>query len=156
MMTDDMRLLREFAEQGNEEAFATVVSQYINLVYSCAHLQVRDAHLAEEVTQAVFIILARKARSLGPETILSGWLCRTARNAAANALTIQRRRQMREQHYMESAQSQTNESESQSWSQIEPLLTTAMAQLRRKEHDALILRFFERRNFAEIGRLANR
>lgn len=150
-MTEDTRLLREFAERGHEEAFATIVSRYINLVYSVAHLQVRDVHLAEEVSQAVFIILARKAGSLGPETVLSGWLCRTARNVAANLLTIQRRRQDREQHYMESAHSQTNESESESWSQIEPLLTTAMAQLGRKEHDALILRFFERRSFKDVS-----
>jgi RNA polymerase sigma factor (sigma-70 family) len=153
MMTDDMRLLGEFAEKGQEEAFATIVSRYVNLVYSVARLQVRDSHLAEEVTQAVFVILARKARSLAPETILSGWLCRTARNAAANALTVQRRRQQREQQYMESApsQSQTNESESEVWNQIEPLLTMAMAQLGRKEHDALILRFFERRSFRDVS-----
>ncbi len=153
MMTDDMRLLGEFAEKGREEAFATVVSRYVNLVYSVARLQVRDSHLAEEVTQAVFIILARKAGSLGPETILSGWLCRTARNAAANALTVQRRRQQREQQYMESApaQSQTNESESETWTQIEPLLTMAMAQLGRRENDALILRFFERRSFRDVS-----
>ena len=150
-MTEDARLLRDFAERGDEEAFATIVSRYINLVYSFARLQVRDVHLAEEVTQAVFIILARKARSLGPETILSGWLCRTARNVAANLLTIQRRRQEREQNYMESAHSQTNESGSESWSQIEPLLTTAMAQLGRKEHDALVLRFFERRSFKDVS-----
>src|SRR6516162_9234953 len=146
MMTDDMRLLGEFAEKGQEEAFATIVSRYVNLVYSVARLQVRDSHLAEEVTQAVFVILARKARSLSPDTILSGWLCRTARNAAANALTIQRRRQEREHHYMELAQTQTHESDSEAecWSRIEPLLSTAMAQLARKEHDAVVLRFFER------------
>lgn len=149
-MRDDMTLLRAFAEQGDEQAFATIVSQYIDLVYSVARLQVRDVHLAEEVTQVVFIILARKAATLPPETPLSGWLCRTARNAAANALTVQRRRQQRELHYMESATTES-QAESKSWSQVEPFLAAAMAGLGRKEHDALILRFFEGRSFRDVS-----
>ena len=96
-MNDDLALLREYARRNSEEAFAALVSRHVNLVYSVALRQVRDPHLAEEITQAVFIILARKADSLGDKTILPGWLCRTARYASANALTIQRRRQHREQ-----------------------------------------------------------
>src|SRR5258706_13898640 len=103
MMTDDMELVREYARSHSEEAFAMLVSRHVNLVYSVALRQVRDAHLAEEITQAVFIILARKADSLGDKTILPGWLCRTAHYASANALTVQRRRQHREQEaYMQS------------------------------------------------------
>src|SRR5258706_1948502 len=97
MKNDDPTLLREYALLNSEEAFAKLISRYVNLVYSVALRQVGDAHLAEEITQAVFIILARKADSLGDKTILPGWLCRTARYASANALTIQRRRQRREQ-----------------------------------------------------------
>jgi hypothetical protein len=77
MMTDDMTLLEEYARSNSEAAFATLVSQHINLVYSVALRQVRDTHLAEEVTQVVFIILARKAGSLSPKTILAG--CRRTR-----------------------------------------------------------------------------
>ena len=102
-MNDDLTLLREYARNNSEVAFAALVTRYVNLVYSVAFRQVRDAHLAEEITQAVFIILARKADSLGEKTILPGWLCRTARYASANALNIQRRRQQREQEaYMQS------------------------------------------------------
>jgi len=149
MMTDDMSLLREYARHNSEEAFATLVARYVNLVYSVARRQVRDPHLADEITQAVFIILARKAGSLGDPVILPGWLCRTARYASANALTLQRRRQQREQEAH--MQSSLNEPESEDWTQMAPLLDGALEQLGGKDHDAVVLRFFEGRSLNEVG-----
>jgi RNA polymerase sigma factor (sigma-70 family) len=159
-MNDDLALLREYARRNSEEAFAALVSRHINLVYSVALRQVRDSHLAEEITQAVFIILARKAESLGPKTILAGWLCRTARYASANALTVQRRRQRREQEAHMQSQLEQSQSDftrgseteaDETWQQIASLLDGAMGQLGQKDHDAVVLRFFEGRNFREVG-----
>jgi RNA polymerase sigma factor (sigma-70 family) len=149
MMIEDMDLVRQYARCKSEEAFATLVSRHVNLVYSVALRQVRDAHLAEEITQTVFIILARKAGALTSKTVISGWLYRTARYASAKAVTIQRRRQHREQEaYM---RAQSNETEPNAWMQIEPVLDMAMAQLGEKDHNVVVLRFFEGRNFKDIS-----
>ena len=111
----------------------------------------RDATLAEEVTQAAFIILARKAGSLGPKTILSAWLCRTAQYAAANALRTQRRRQGREQEaYMQSLLNPP-EPDTSTWPDIAPLLDIAMAELGEKDHSAIVLRFFEGKDMKQVG-----
>jgi RNA polymerase sigma factor (sigma-70 family) len=151
MTTDDMELVQEYARHSSEEAFATLVSRHVNLVYSVALRQLRDAHLAEEVTQAAFIILARKAGSLGPKTIVSAWLCRTAQYAAARALRTQRRRQCREQEvYMQSSLNQP-EPDSSPWPDIAPLLDIAMAQLGKKDHSAIVLRYFEGKDLKQVG-----
>jgi len=149
MPNDDLTLLREYSRSQSEPAFAALVSRHVNLVYSVAVRQVQNPHLAEEVTQAVFIILAHKADTLGDQTILPGWLCRTARYVSARALRTQFRRQQREQEAH--MQSILNKPEADAWTQIAPLLDGALATLGRKDHDALVLRFFENKNFAEVG-----
>jgi len=149
---NDMDLVREYAQRNSEEAFATIVSRHINLVYSVALRQARDPHIAQEISQTVFIILARKAAGLSPKTILSGWLCQTARYASAKALTAQRRRQNREhQSFMDSILHPESNADAETWAEIGPALDSAIAQLARKDHDALVVRFFEGRSFKEVA-----
>ena len=71
---DDHELLAEYARTGSEAAFAFLVARYVNLVHSAAWRFTGNPHHAEEITQAVFIILARKAGGLRRGTVLSGWL----------------------------------------------------------------------------------
>src|SRR4051812_13198567 len=93
---DDMTLLREYAARNSEAAFEALVSRHVGFVYSTALRQVRDPHLAREVTQAVFIILARKAGKISSKTILSGWLFKTARFAVLAQMRGDAQRHRRE------------------------------------------------------------
>src|SRR5664280_1522904 len=149
MMSDDMTLVREFATDQSEPAFAALVERHIALVHSAALRQVGDAHLAEEITQAVFIILVRKAAALGPKTVLSAWLYRTTRYAAADALRARRRRQAREQEAH--MQSTLNQPDANAWAQLAPLLDDALAELGENDRTALVLRFFENKTAREIA-----
>jgi RNA polymerase sigma factor (sigma-70 family) len=146
---DDIALLKQFAETDSEPAFAEIVSRHVNLVYSTALRNTGDAHAAQEISQAVFIILARKAKSLGAKTILPGWLYQTTRLTAANYLRGEIRRQQREQEAF--MQSTLNESESEAWRQIAPVLDDAISKLGARDRDAIVLRFFENKSLGEVG-----
>jgi RNA polymerase sigma factor (sigma-70 family) len=146
---DDSALLRQFAENHSDEAFAELVARHVNLVYSMALRRAGHPQNAEEITQAVFIILAKKAAGLRHEKALSSWLFQATRFTAINFMRGEIRRQNREKE----AQMQTilNESSGEVWPKIAPLLDDAVAALREKERRAIVLRFYEGRSLREVG-----
>ncbi len=148
--TNDMDLVREYARNRSEPAFAGLVQRHINLVYSVALRYTGNSEDAQDVTQAVFIILARKAASLRERTVLTGWLYETTRFTAARFIRTRVRRQIREQEaYM---QSSLNEPDTSSvWRQLSPLLEEAMTQLGEKDRALLALRFLENKSGAETA-----
>ena len=146
---DDGILLRRYVENGSDEAFAALVARYVNLVYSMAVRQVGNVHEAEEITQAVFIILAKKAARLRHERALSSWLFNTTRLTAINFARSEARRHRREQEaYM---QRNLDESNEDLWQQMAPMLDAAVAALNEKDRRAIVLRFYEGRNLREVG-----
>jgi hypothetical protein len=150
---DDHKLLAEFARSASESAFDALVARHVNLVYSTALRFTGNPHHAQEITQAVFVILARKAGSLRRGTVLSGWLYQTARLTAANFVKGETRRQRREQEaYMLST---LNESDPAAWQQIAALLDDAMGDLGETDRNAVVLRFFENKTAQEVGAALN-
>lgn len=139
-------------------AFTELVRRYVNLVYSAAARRVGDRHLAQDVTQAVFVILAGKAKSLRRDTPISGWLLTTVRYAAANALKIERRRRRHERAMFEREVSMlgagacsSNPANVLVWQEVAAQLDDAVMKLPESDRRAILLRYFENRPIGEIA-----
>lgn len=151
-MIDDSELLRRYVEERSESAFAELVQRKTGLVYSAALRQVGgDMLLAQDVSQSVFIDLARKAREVSSRPVLTSWLYVSTRFAALNALREKTRRETRER-----AAQIMNEIESTSvteadWERLRPLLDTALCELPERDRSVLLMRYFEGQPFAQLG-----
>jgi RNA polymerase sigma factor (sigma-70 family) len=166
---DDHELLRRFADESSEEAFRQLVERHGGMVYGVALRQLHP-HQAEEVTQAVFEALAKKAAGLSASTVLVGWLFRATRFAAAKLQRDEQRRQRRErkaalgklQHDDERHQrrlrgaammihAQSEDEADGTWDQVVPLLDGEIETLSEKDRSAVLLRFYENCSFKEVG-----
>ncbi len=149
-MTDDRQLLRQYVKEGSESAFGTLVARHIDLVYSAA-LRVTggDVHTAEDVTQTVFMDLARKASGLSGNVLLAGWLYRHATFTAAKAIRTEQRRRTREQIAME--MKAIEEITEPLWEQIAVHVDESLNQLRAGDRDAIVLRFFQQQDFRAMS-----
>ena len=143
-------MLAEYRRNGSDAAFRELVARFVDLVYSTAlRLVEGDTHRAEDVTQTIFVDLARLARTLSPEVRLGGWLHRHTCFVAANTLRGERRRQARERQAVEMNALQ-NHSEAD-FSQVAPLLDEAINELGEADRTAILLRFFEQQDFRAVG-----
>ena len=147
---DGQALLTEYVRSGSESAFRELVTSYFGLVYSTAlRLVGGDSHLAQDVAQMVFTDLARKAHTVSSGVMLGGWLHRRTCNIAAPMMRAERRRQSREKEAVEMNTPQ--EDSGAVLARITPILDQAITQLGNDDRTAIVLRFFEHRDFRSIG-----
>ncbi|MGB0581485.1 MAG: RNA polymerase sigma factor [Limisphaerales bacterium] len=152
MKPTDAELLRRYAEDGSESAFAELVKRHVDLVYGAAIRQAwGDVTLAEDLTQAVFTAMACQAGTLTQHPVLSGWLYNYVRHLAANQHRADQRRQRREQASIK-MNTPNDEAEADAlWEDVKPVLDDAMEGLEDKDRNAVVLRFYQERSLREVG-----
>ncbi len=159
-MLDDAELLRRYADSHAEPDFAELVRRHLNLVYFCALRQVNgDAHLAQDVTQLVFADLARKAATVANHRVLAGWLFTSTRFAAAKLVRGEQRRHAREEaaHLMHELfiHDPDDPAAQLDWARVRPVLDEVLGELGDGDREAILLRFFEGRDFSSVGAKLN-
>ena len=151
-MTDDLQLLREYVAARSDAAFAELVRRHLGLVYHSAMRQLGgDSHLAEDVTQGVFLLLAQKSRSLLRHPNFTAWLHTTAHFKVSEVRRAERRRRAREEaaHLMHDlTQSEPSNAD---WEHLRPMIDEVLLELKDSDREAVLLRFFEERSFADVA-----
>ncbi|WP_040550424.1 sigma-70 family RNA polymerase sigma factor [Pedosphaera parvula] len=146
----DSQLLHAYAENRSEAAFTELVRRHVDFVYSAARRMVHDPHLAEDVTQGVFVAVAKNARQLTNRAVVSSWLHRTAQNIAAQTVRTIERRRAREQEAVAMNELLAHEPDAV-WENVAPHLDKALGELSEPDRDALLLRYFERKSAREMA-----
>lgn len=143
----DWKLVREYVDKGSQQAFAELVRRHMNLVYWTCRRHLGNASQAEDATQEVFILLARKAGALSPRESLAGWLFLTSRLVCrGESRSTSRRRRLEE----EAARQLTTVS-NETRPEIEPLIDDALAALSEADREAILMRFVDDLTLAELA-----
>jgi len=146
---NDVELLKSYVSTGSQDAFTRLVQRHINLVYSVALRSTRDSHLADDVTQAVFLVLAKKARTIRGPALLPAWLMSTTRYAANNA----RRGEFRRRHHEHEAAAMLSETYNppEPGADVSPMLDYSLEALSPADRTAILLRYIHNKTAREIG-----
>lgn len=145
---NDGQLLETFVKSGSDAAFQSITERHLPLVLGTARRITGNDLLVEEIAQAVFILLARKARSLSSSTVLAGWLYRTTCFVAARSLRAEMRRKQREQ---EALAMHTQNEPDPAWKNITPQLDEALAKLNETDRNAVLLRYVEQQSVRDVA-----
>lgn len=151
-MTADAELLRRYATERSEAAFAELVQRHLDFVYAMALRQARgNTALAEDAVQSAFTDLARNAAHLSRDVVIVGWLHTATRFAVTKAIRSEVRRRVREEKAHHMNEMLRENSAPADWARLQPVLDDVLAELKERERVAVLLRFFEKRSFADIG-----
>ncbi len=148
---NDWNLLCQYCGSADHDAFAKLVRKYIGLVYGAALRQTRDAQLADDVTQAVLIVLARKAHTIGHGAVLASWLFTVTRHAAQNAMKMQARQRYHEHRAAAGRVEVVVDSTSSNTDELREVLDEAIARLPEPDRSGVLLHFFQDRPHEEVG-----
>jgi RNA polymerase sigma factor (sigma-70 family) len=151
---DDLALLRLYAEEGNEQAFAELVSRHAEWIRSACRRSLRDKDLADDATQTVFTILARKASLLPDGTRVSGWLYRTTKFVVSDLRKREMRHRRRYNMAMRAAierGAEASEVDNPANNGIHEFVGHVLAALPEHERQAVAMHFFDGLTFREIG-----
>lgn len=155
MNESDHQLLTAYARGGSEAAFTELVHRHAGMVRAAALRQTRNPHLADEVTQAVFVSLARKAGSLSRKTVVLGWLLQATRYASIDAVRAEVRRQRKHAAFtmnpITDGGVRADDPDDEHWERVAPVLDEGIHRLSAQDRDALILRFFQGQSLAQVG-----
>jgi len=134
----DRELISEFLTARSDEAFREIVERYTDLVYGVCLRVLGDRNLAEDATQATFMVLLRRLETLRTDAPLGGWLHCVAERVARNMRKSKQRQERRESQIR--ASSHPDESR---WDDILPELDGALASLPDVQRDAVVLRYLK-------------
>ncbi len=143
----DSQLLKAYLD-GDRAAFTRLRECHITMVYATA-ARLAPAQ-AEDVTQAVFLLLAQKAVSLQSRGSLGGWLYKSTCLCAKAARRLEARRQ---KHEREAAnmRPQTCSPASASAADLLPLLDPALATLNKTDRDVVVLRYLQNQSLDQVA-----
>jgi RNA polymerase sigma factor (sigma-70 family) len=147
---DDSELLNQFVAHRDEAAFAVLLKRHGPLVLGVCRQVLRDAHAAEDVFQAAFLVLARKAGSIRRQESVAAWLHRVALNLAQTARTANARRKAHErQAVLMSVPHRVDEAALRDW---QPLLHEEVDRLPQKYRVLIVLCYIEAKTHNEAAR----
>src|SRR3954471_19954736 len=154
---NDHELLRLYVQDASHEAFEELVRRHVALVHSAAMRQMGNPHDAEDVTQAVFVALAKNANRVRREQVIAGWLVTATCHLASNAKRQAARRRRHEQRAAEMNPTENHPPPStpiggaDPWDAIARDLDDALGEMGDKHRDAIVLRYFEGKSVREVA-----
>lgn len=150
---DDRALLARFADERDQPAFEQLVKRHGGLVFGVCKRAVRDAHLAEDAFQAVFLVLARNPQGALTAASVGGWLFGVARRVGLAARRHEQRREKRE--LLANPARESGGSERPDFDDLLRVLDEELAALPEEFRAAIVACFLEERTQDEAARELN-